>query len=208
MKTCGRIRHGAQSESDPNMVFWAYQGTREYWVTREKFNQLRERALANKKRRYHQNPEKFRLETKTFRELNPDKALAWSRKSDRKRQKTPARRAWIKAWSKKHRATNASYAISCRLRVRLATAIAKQRAKKSCPTAELLGCDWQFFLKWIEAKFSQGMSWDNRSQWHIDHIRPCCSYDLTNPEEQRKCFHYTNLQPLWATDNLSKNKYY
>jgi len=57
------------------------------------------------------------------------------------------------------------------------------------------------------------MSWDNygtgyngkgMEQWHIDHIIPCASFDLSKPSEQKKCFHYTNLQPLWAKDNLRK----
>jgi len=48
------------------------------------------------------------------------------------------------------------------------------------------------------------MTWENHGSWHVDHIRSCCSFDLTQEEEQKKCFHYTNLQPLWARDNLSK----
>lgn len=52
------------------------------------------------------------------------------------------------------------------------------------------------------------MSWKNKSEWHIDHIRPISSFDLNNPEEQAKCFHYTNLQPLWAIDNLKKGAKY
>jgi hypothetical protein len=58
----------------------------------------------------------------------------------------------------------------------------------------------------LEAQFTDGMSWDNygRDGWHIDHIRPCASFDLTDPEQQRQCFHYTNLQPLWAADNIRK----
>ena len=53
------------------------------------------------------------------------------------------------------------------------------------------------------------MSWGNYGKWHVDHIRPCASFNLVNEEEQKKCFHYTNLQPLWAKDNLSKgSKYY
>ena len=49
------------------------------------------------------------------------------------------------------------------------------------------------------------MSWDNYGQWHIDHIRPCSGFNLLDPIEQRVCFHYTNLQPLWAGDNLKKS---
>ena len=48
------------------------------------------------------------------------------------------------------------------------------------------------------------MTWKNHGIWHVDHIRPCASFDLTKDEEQRECFHYKNLQPLWGPDNLAK----
>ena len=48
------------------------------------------------------------------------------------------------------------------------------------------------------------MSWDNYGKWHIDHVRPCSSFDLTDAKQQEECFHYTNLQPLWAAENLQK----
>jgi hypothetical protein len=50
------------------------------------------------------------------------------------------------------------------------------------------------------------MSWSNYGKWHVDHIKSCASFDLSKEDEQRKCFHYTNLQPLWAEENLSKGK--
>ena len=54
------------------------------------------------------------------------------------------------------------------------------------------------------------MSWENRSlsTWHIDHIRPCESFDLTDKEQQKVCFNYRNQQPLPAKENLSKNNSY
>ena len=61
--------------------------------------------------------------------------------------------------------------------------------------------------KYIESKFSPGMNWDNygkKDGWNIDHIIPCAYYDLNNFEQQKQCFHYTNLQPLWAEDNIRK----
>jgi len=69
----------------------------------------------------------------------------------------------------------------------------------------LLGCTIQFLKDFLEENFTENMSWDNYGEWHIDHIKPCALFDLTLEKEQRDCFHYTNLQPLWAKDNLQKN---
>lgn len=86
---------------------------------------------------------------------------------------------------------------------------------KSKHTIELLGCSIENLKKHLENQFKLGMSWSNygtgwngrgMQEWHIDHIRPCSSFDLSNSEEQCKCFHYTNLQPLWAIDNLNKSR--
>ena len=79
---------------------------------------------------------------------------------------------------------------------------------KSASSMELLGCTGAFFKKYIEQKFKPGMSWENRGSFHIDHIIPCASFDLSKPEEQRKCSHYTNLQPLSPIDNMRKGARY
>ncbi len=58
----------------------------------------------------------------------------------------------------------------------------------------------------IESQFHlwPGMSWDNMNEWHVDHRQPCKSFDLRDEAQQRRCFHFSNLQPLWACDNLAK----
>ena len=78
---------------------------------------------------------------------------------------------------------------------------------KTAPTMELLGCTAEHARAHIESQFTKGMSWDNHGMhgWHIDHILPCASFDMADQGQQRQCFHYTNLQPLWATDNLRKS---
>jgi hypothetical protein len=83
---------------------------------------------------------------------------------------------------------------------------AMQGKSKSKNTMELLGCTIEELKTHLEKQFTHGMNWDNygKKGWHIDHILPCASFDLTDPEQQRKCFHYENLQPLWATDNYKK----
>ena len=70
---------------------------------------------------------------------------------------------------------------------------------------KLLGCSVEDFKNYFENKFKEGMIWENYGKWHIDHIRPCVSFDLTKVEEQKKCFYYTNLQPLWAKENHIKS---
>jgi len=105
--------------------------------------------------------------------------------------------------------TNLNYKLSHNLRIRVRLAL--QNKDKTKRTLELLGCSIDFLKQHLEAKFQPGMNWNNYGYygWHVDHIRPCASFDLSKSEEQRKCFNYTNLQPLWAKDNFSKkDKYY
>ena len=77
---------------------------------------------------------------------------------------------------------------------------------KSKHTEELIGCSIEFLKQHLESQFTKGMSWDNYSLygWHVDHIRPCTSFNLSKSKEQLKCFNYKNLQPLWAIDNHKK----
>lgn len=97
---------------------------------------------------------------------------------------------------------NLEYKLTSILRSRLTDALkGKCKSKK---TMELIGCNIDILKKYIELKFKDGMNWDNYGKWHIDHVRPCSSFDLTDVKQQEQCFHYTNLQPLWATENLQK----
>lgn len=78
--------------------------------------------------------------------------------------------------------------------------------KKKGTTRLLTGCSYSFLMGWLERQFTQGMTWDNYGDegWHMDHIRPCSTFDLTQEEQQYECFNYTNLQPLWATTAIAK----
>lgn len=76
----------------------------------------------------------------------------------------------------------------------------------SLRTTELIGCTPQFLRDHLEAQFTPGMSWDTYGTrgWHIDHKIPCASFNLLDQEQAKKCFHFTNLRPLWASENISK----
>lgn len=73
---------------------------------------------------------------------------------------------------------------------------------------DLTGCSLEFLKKHLESQFKEGMGWDNYGLWHVDHIRPCESFNFRFAEQQRECFHWTNLQPLWGIENISKNAKY
>lgn len=98
-------------------------------------------------------------------------------------------------------------AMGFRLRVRLAGVFRRLKAtpKKAASTMALVGCSREQLVAHIESQFKRGMTWENRSAWHLDHIRPISSFDLLDPEQQRECFHFSNLQPLWRQENLEKS---
>jgi hypothetical protein len=105
-------------------------------------------------------------------------------------------------WESHRKKTDKQYRLIHSIRNRIRMAIKKNI--KSGRSLELLGCDIHFFKDYISQMFKVGMSWDNHGKWHIDHIRPCSSFDLSKPNEQKACFHYSNLQPLWKNENLKK----
>jgi hypothetical protein len=139
---------------------------------------------------------------RTWRKNNADKRRITEKRSRRKNM--TKFRAYQREYKKKKRLNNPSYIMEYRLRRRVNKVIARAGATKSASTFDLVGCSPSDLMTHLEATFTKGMSWDRRDELHIDHIVPCCAFDLTSPEEQKKCFHYTNLRMLWAKDNLQK----
>ena len=96
------------------------------------------------------------------------------------------------------------------IEIRLNCALNPLGIKKKTSAIKMLGCTIPQFLKYLESKFRDGMDWTTWGidGWHMDHVRPCASFDLRNESEQRACFHFTNIQPLWAYENHSKHARY
>ena len=90
------------------------------------------------------------------------------------------------------------------LRRRLGLALANQSTTKDETTLKLVGCTLEHLIIHIESQFREGQCWDNYGEWHIDHIRPCASFDLSDPMQRKECFHWSNLQLLQADENLAK----
>ena len=89
------------------------------------------------------------------------------------------------------------------LRCRLSAAI--KHGYKTSSAVRDLGCSIEFFKEYLNAKFTEGMNWDNYGEWHIDHIKPLSRVDFSIAEDIKSAVHYTNLQPLWALDNFRKH---
>lgn len=142
---------------------------------------------------------KCRLIKSKIAASNPDSK---KRKAEYRKQTRDHIRAYKRAWEQNRAKTHPEFRIRKSLRTRIHHAI--KNGTKTNKTMSLVGCSLEYFIAYLESKFKDGMTLDNYGKWHIDHIRPCASFDLTDPEQQRQCFHYTNLQPLWAKDNLSK----
>ncbi|MFH0805963.1 MAG: hypothetical protein V1901_03760 [Patescibacteria group bacterium] len=123
------------------------------------------------------------------------------------------RKKYIKQYQKNHKKErnlrtrerykkDINFKLRCYLGKRMVSALKGETKNET--TLNLLGCSLEFIKQHLESKFKPGMSWKNYGKWHIDHIKPCASFDLSKSEEQQKCFHYSNLQPLWAKDNMIK----
>ena len=145
-----------------------------------------EHNLKKKREYYIKNKEEIKAKQKTWRSNN---------------------KPYLNAYRKNKRETDNNYKLRCALASRILTAIYAQKTTKSKRTLELIGCSLDECRRHIELQFKEGMTWENHSfeVWHIDHIKPCASFDLTDPKQQEECFNYTNLQPLWAEENLSKS---
>jgi len=105
------------------------------------------------------------------------------------------------------RKNDLNYTIKNKLRMRISCAVKSQGTYKADKTMELIGCSVEKLKMHLEKQFIDDMNWNNygKGGWVIDHIMPCASFDLTKEENQRECFNYNNLQPMWERDNLVKN---
>lgn len=101
--------------------------------------------------------------------------------------------------------TDVGFRILQNLRKSLHRAVTRCSVTKCGHTADLIGCPIEKLRQHLETKFDVGMTWDNYGKcWHIDHIVPCAAFDMTIESEQRRCFNWSNLQPMFAHNNLVK----
>ena len=154
------------------------------------------------------NPEWVYNRHKKWREENPDKVNElkknWLDKNPEKRKEYRENYKPRKQEQRKERRdSDPVFNLTNRLRCRLWKYLKILNITKTNKTFDIVGCFPQFLKEHLETQFTDGMTWDNRSEWHIDHIIPLSS--AKTQDELYKLCHYENLQPLWAEDNLKKS---
>ena len=147
------------------------------------------------------NSEKVKQMRLDYITLNTKKRKT-SQKLYREKNKDKIQKYFVDRYS-----SNINFNIATKIRRRIYMAIRRQFTLKSYKTVSLLGCSFEVLKKHIGALFTYGMTWDKllSGKIHIDHIKSCASFDLSNNKQQKECFNYKNLQPLWAKDNIIKN---
>ena len=160
---------------------------KEYW--KKNRHTLKESQKPKNRKYYSQNKEKIKDKSSKYYQQNRLKCIKRNTKRKLKRYDV-----------------DYVFKMAQIFRARLNVTLRKIKIQKEVRSKDLVGCDWNTLKNYIESKFQPGMTWDNHGTygWHVDHIIPCSLFNLTKIEDQKKCFHYTNLQPLWAKENLVK----
>lgn len=214
---------------EDGMIFWCYRKVcknGENWITPETFDARKRKEMDYQREHTCDNRPPKHLRILRNGDVREDGMIFWcysprskngerwvapdkfkemqSRASELASSRQKANRKNINLWRRCRVGSDAGLRITNNLRTRIVKALSG--SPKSSTSLDLFGCTREELVKHLETQFQSGMTWNNYGLygWHVDHIKPCASFDLTLDEEQRKCFHYTNLQPLWAKDNLSK----
>lgn len=198
----GKLNRGDKKEG---MIFWAYAAScknGEYWVTPQMFHK-------KKSKKQKPRPKLQSIETNKKRRLkyaadpNLRQKLKIENEARYERLKKTGEIKRIRSLHHEKRMKNPIYYLQKVCRSRLWVAL-KGIGKKPSRTEMMIGCSFEDLKKHMESLFNDGMSWDNKGKWHIDHIIPLSSAKTIS--EVISLCHFTNLQPLWAKDNLRKGK--
>lgn len=169
-----------------------------------------EKSKKIRKDHYQNNKQRTLEVNRAWAAANKDRVREIAREYYRKNpDKIKAKRIRSLAWTRSRHLerykNDINYRLGFRLRSMLRGYLKRGKGMKVESAESLLGCTREEFRMYLESKFSPEMTWDNI---HLDHIRPCASFDLTKLEDQKLCFNYQNIQPMLAKDNMSKGSFW
>lgn len=207
---CKLCYNQRKSEKRKNLTETEKQRIKEYNQNYRKINH--DKIIINSRKYQEKNKEKEFIRKKIYREENPEKVKESIRKykkinKDKIRKNAKEyyqnNKEKRRIYQNKKRSTDYNYRLITNLRSRINIFVKSKKIIKKNKTRELIGVTPDALKEHLEKSFTVGMSWENYGKWHIDHIIPLSSAK-TEEELYRLC-HYTNLQPLWAEDNLKKS---
>lgn len=179
-------------------IMWTKEDWKQY---AKEYYQLHKKKILLIRKIYNKiHKKEIALYKKEYDRLNKEKISLQRKKYYQDHKKETIEQDNVYKYNRYHRDINFRIRICLRQRLRKVL----KKIHKSTSILKLIGCSLKELKQHLESQFLKNMSWSNYGLWHIDHIKPCASFDLRKKSEQRKCFHYTNLQPLWAVDNLKK----
>ena len=159
-------------------------------------NKWYQENLEKKKDYRKENAEKIKHYLKEYRKNNSQTIKEYHKEYYQDNSEKVKHR--VKKYKRNRYKTDTLFRLSCNVRGMVHRAIKNKR------TEEIIGCSFQELKLHLEKQFTEGMSWENYGEWHIDHKKPLSWFDITDPDEVDKANHYSNLQPLWAEENLIK----
>ena len=202
-KSCEREYRQANKEKIKEYKKEHYQANKEKMkkYVKEHYQANKERIKERDKEYYQANKERINESNKEYKQANKERINESAKEYYQANYERI--KEYIKQYQRERRKTDPLFKMKGNLRSRTLQAFKNKGYSKNTKTQEMLGIDWGVAKQHIEKQFTKGMNWDNQGEWHIDHIIPLAS--ANNKEELMKLCHYTNLQPLWAEDNLSKS---
>lgn len=213
MNKYGPLKRGYTRKD--GMIFWSYAASaknNEWWVTSEQFDKL----IFNKKKRDEKKTKELKQIKKTLKRgyTREDGMFFWMYNASSKNGEQWVTKDKFEEYKKNQYKRirkrvdirvkeDSLFRFTCSIRVLIRRSLETRKYRKKSKTSEILGCSFEQFKSHIENQFLPGMNWENRSQWHLDHIMPVSmakTYD-----ELLRLNHYKNFRPLWAKDNMVKS---
>lgn len=193
-KVCIKCTKGLEFSEFYRQIDNVCKTCKKYYAN-NKYKTDRQICLEYKKRYYEKNKENIKLKRKIYVKDNPEKIKLYHREN----------REHINKYLSDKMKIDVNFKLNRRLRTRLYNALKNNH--KTGSAIKDLGCTIEELKRHLESGFQPGMTWDNYGfyGWHIDHIVPLANFNLSDREQLLKVCHYTNLQPLWAEDNLRKS---
>ena len=168
-------------------------------LRQQRYNKT-EKAKARLRRYAEVHPDRIKLVCQNY-----NRSVAGKNRfaSYRIRHPEKMREIWRNAGKRRYASQRGRMIVNARNRIR--AAVKSQGVKMSASASKLIGCDWDTLRNHLQSQFVADMSFDNYGKvWHVDHKKPIASFDLSDAEQMKQCFHYSNLQPLFGSDNLRK----